>query len=149
MALRPINTDKQQRALVASNRRRLARRWPTGKLKVCERLDELYPGWLAMWLPENRTWRFAHPAGYTMQWRGHDTLPGGDQLHPGPEDHVRRRPRVFAPSIAALEERTYEMQRRIWSECGLRTLPTLDEARQQQRVAAAREWRDDERRLLP
>ncbi len=46
MAPHPIDTDEQRRDLAALNRRLLARRWPPGKLKVCERLDELYPGWL-------------------------------------------------------------------------------------------------------
>jgi hypothetical protein len=106
MALHPIDTDEQRRALAVSNRRVIAERvgWPDGALQACQEFDERHPGWYAWWLP---------PAGYTAAWQGHQSLVGGDEVRRGPNDGVARRPIVVGATVAALEERVEAMQARL------------------------------------
>ncbi|BCJ45296.1 hypothetical protein GCM10010168_85650 [Actinoplanes ianthinogenes] len=99
------------------NRRVMARRtgWPAGALAECERLDREHPGWSFGWLPENRTRGWERPAGFAANRRDW-SLVGADELRRDPEDGVRRRPYVFGPSVAELEQRIAAIEARHHEE---------------------------------
>lgn len=100
--------------LARTNRRTVARRtgWPAGALAECERLDDVHPGWLAWWLPENRARGWERPAGFSAA-RNTGGLVGGNELRREPEDGVRRTPNVFGPGIDELAGRIAAAEARI------------------------------------
>jgi hypothetical protein len=55
-------------ALMRHNRRLFAERlhWADGVLAACERLDEEFPDWVALWRPANPYPGFERPAGYVI-----------------------------------------------------------------------------------